>query len=320
MLALRIEKFGPPSALAIGEISQPAPRPEEVLVRVEAAGLNPSDVKNLAGMFHQTTLPRTLGRDFAGVVVEGPREWLDVEVWGSASQLGFQRDGSHAEYVAAPQQAIRHKPAQLTMAEAAAVGVPFITAWTALLRTGALQTGETVLIVGSSGAVGSAAVQIARWKGAQVIGAALNAKDESGAHLHVDTSREALSDAVNRLTEGRGVDLALDTVGGPMFEPVLRSLARKGRQVAIASSGGTRVSFDLVDFYHRELHLVGVDTLALADEVYGEIYDALRPGFEAGALRAPAVKTYTLSQGRDAYQAVHAGTAGAKVVLVPRPL
>ena len=102
MRALRFNSFGPPSKLAIVEVVRPAPRFGEVLVQVQAAGINPSDVKNVAGRFKQTGLPRTPGRDFAGVVVDGPSTVEGVEVWGTGAELGFTRDGTHAEFVRVP--------------------------------------------------------------------------------------------------------------------------------------------------------------------------------------------------------------------------
>jgi NADPH:quinone reductase len=101
MKALRFAEFGPPSVLRIEELAIPEPAEGEALVRVKAAGINPSDIGDVAGLFKHTTLPRTPGRDFAGVVVKG-KQHEGEEVWGSAPKLGIDRDGSHAEYVVVP--------------------------------------------------------------------------------------------------------------------------------------------------------------------------------------------------------------------------
>ncbi len=166
MKALRFHSFGSPEVLAIEEMAQPVPGEGEVLVQIRAAGLNPSDVVNVGGRFPATTLPRVPGRDFAGVAAPGGEA-----VWGSVPGFGITRDGSHAEYAVAPKDAISIAPKNLTAEQAAAVGVPYTTAWGALMRSAQLRAGETVLIIGAAGAVGQAATQIANWKGARVLGA-----------------------------------------------------------------------------------------------------------------------------------------------------
>src|ERR1700752_813243 len=113
MKALRFGKFGPPSVLAIGEVPRPEPRAGEALVQVKAAAINPSDVKNVSGFFQATTLPRTPGRDFAGLVVTG-KKFRGQEVWGSGSGLGTTHDGAQAEYVVVPEEALSLKPRKLS--------------------------------------------------------------------------------------------------------------------------------------------------------------------------------------------------------------
>jgi NADPH:quinone reductase len=153
MKALRFAAFGSPSVLRIEQVTIPEPSEGEALVRVKAAAINPSDIANVAGRFKKTTLPRTPGRDFAGLVVRG-RQRIGEEVWGSASTLGINCDGSHAEYVVVPARTLSPKPKSLSMAQAAAIGVPYITAWSSLVSAAQIQSGETILIVGAAGAVG----------------------------------------------------------------------------------------------------------------------------------------------------------------------
>src|SRR5271154_167633 len=186
MKSLRITNFGPPSVLRIEEIAIPEPGEGEVLVQVKAAAINPSDIGNVAGRFKNTTLPRTPGRDFAGVVVKAAQH-EGKEDWGSAPQLGIVRDGSHAEYVVVPDQVVSLKPKSLSLAQAAAIGVPFITAWTSVVSAAQIQAGETILIVGVAGAVGQAATQIANWKQARVIAADLRSDAIPGAQWVIDT-------------------------------------------------------------------------------------------------------------------------------------
>src|SRR5271154_462243 len=145
MQALRFAEFGPPSVLRIEEVAIPEPGDGEALVRVQAAAINPSDIANVLGRFKSTTLPRTSGRDFAGVIVKGEQH-EGKEVWGSSPNLGIVRDGSHAEYVAVAAETVSLKPKSLSMAQAAAIGVPFITAWASVVNAAQLQPGETMLV------------------------------------------------------------------------------------------------------------------------------------------------------------------------------
>ncbi len=312
--ALRIRKFGSPSVLAIEEIDKPQPAKGEALVQVKAAAINPSDVKNVSGSFRATTLPRTPGRDFAGIVVEG-QELEGAEVWGTGAGLGIVRDGAHAEYVAVPIEILCRKPANLSMEEAAVIGVPFTTAWAALVRAAKVQAGETILIVGARGAVGQAATQIAKWQGARVIGADRGAEAIPGADAAIDVGAGELRDRALEKTDGKGVDAVLDTVGGPMFEPSLRSLRRGGRQVVITSTGERRVSFDLVDFYHNSLHLIGVDSVQFTPTDVRKMASALLPGFESNALKPPAIEAVPFAKAIKAYERIAGGQAKAKQVL-----
>jgi NADPH:quinone reductase-like Zn-dependent oxidoreductase len=314
MKALRFAEFGPPSVLRIEDVAVPEPGEGEALVQVKAAAINPSDYKNVSGSFKHTTLPRTPGRDFAGIVVKG-KAHEGEEVWGSVRTLGIVRDGTHAEYVVVPAETLARKPASLSMAQAAAIGVPYVTAWASLVSTAQLQAGETILIVGAAGAVGQAATQIANWKGARVIGAAITSDPIPGTESVVNTTREDLRERILALTSGRGVDAVFDTVGGPMFEPALRSLRYGGRQVAITSTGDPRVSFNLIEFYHNGSRLFGVDSFGLTPRQVGEISLELRAGFETGALTPPPIEIVPFEHAVAAYVRVAAGQATAKQVL-----
>lgn len=195
MRAVVIARFGEPSELAHEEVPLPRPKQGEVLVKIRAAAVNRSDWLNVRGVLPVTTLPRVPGRDFAGTVVEGPPELWGQEVWGTGGgDIGFTRDGSHAEYVALPQEAVVPKPAGLSLEETAASGLAYLTAASALLGLGDLQGGEAVLVTGAAGGVGSAAVGIARWKGALAIGAIKDeserpAAENAGAEVIIDTSQ-----------------------------------------------------------------------------------------------------------------------------------
>ena len=314
MRSLRFATFGPPSVLRIEQVAIPEPGEGEALVQVKAAAINPSDYKNVSGHFKNTTLPRTPGRDFAGIVVKG-KHHEGEEVWGSPPKLGIVRDGSHAEYVVVPAETLSLKPKSLSMAEAAASGLPYVTAWASLVSAAQIQPGETILIVGAAGAVGQAATQIANWKKARVIGASAKSDPIPGTESVVNTKTEDLRERVLALTAGKGVDAVLDAVGGPMFEPALRSLRYGGRQVAITSTGDQRVSFNLVEFYHNLSRLVGVDSHGLTPREVAEITDALRSGFETGALKAPEIEIVPFEKAVDAYTRMAAGQVKTKQVL-----
>jgi NADPH:quinone reductase len=314
MKALRFAEFGPPSVLRIGEVAIPEPGEGEALVHVKAAAINPSDVADVSGRFRKTTLPRTPGRDFAGVVVKG-KQHEGEEVWGTSPKLGVLRDGSHAEYVVVPAETLSLRPKSLSMAQAAAIGIPFITAWASVVSAAQIQPGETILIIGAAGAVGQAATQIANWKQARVIGADIKSDTIPGTESVINTSTEDLRERVLELTAGKGVAVVFDTVGGPLFEPALRSLSFGGRQVAISSAGEPRVTFNLMDFYHNFSRLLGVDSYGLSPRQIADIADQLGPGFDAGILKPPPIEIVPFENAVDAYTRVAARNAKVKLVL-----
>ena len=324
MQALRFHQFGAFENLRVESLPDPQPGPGEVVVRIRAASLNPSDAKNVLGRMEGTTLPRTPGRDFAGVVVAGPSAMIGAEVWGTGGDVGFTRDGTHAELVLLPLAGVRPKPKNLTFEEAAAAGVNFVTAWIGLVEMAGFQEGETVLATGAAGGVGSAVTQIAKWKGGRNIGVdRMLMSPERQREYGVDQSIAADPDSgfknmiggVLQFTAGKGVNVVFDCVGGPLFDPCLRTLGQLGRQVNITSAGDRRVCFDLVDFYHRRLSLFGADSRAYDTEASAAILDKLTPGFESGALKpAPVVKRFSLDQAREAFTEVDRGAIQGKAV------
>jgi NADPH2:quinone reductase len=322
MRALKFYQTGSLDDLHVEEVSVPIPAAGEVLVEVKAAAINPSDVKNVQGKMHETTVPRIPGRDFAGMIVKGPDELLGRSVFGSGGNLGFGRDGSHAEYVAVPVTAVIPLPKNLSFEQAAGIGVAYITAWAALVNAAQIQAGETALILGTTGAVGSAATRIARKLGARVIGTARKVADIPPASAlpvddWIDLEAVDLATGVRRLTNGRGADIVFDVVGGALFEQCLSALAWRGRQVAISSSPEPRVSFNLVDFYHNESRLLGVDSLKLSFEETAEILRQLTPGIESGTFPPPAVETFRLDEGPRLYRDVAESKIKTKPILVP---
>jgi NADPH2:quinone reductase len=320
MKALRFHHAGNVrDVLAVEDTPIPVPADGHALVRVHAAAVNPSDVKNVAGAFPETTLPRVPGRDFAGTVEAGNDAWKGMEVFGTAAHIGSESDGSHAEYVVVPEDALVRKPTSLTMVQAASVGVPYVTASEGLRRA-RLAAGHQLLIVGGTGAVGRAVAQIAKWSGARVIATTENMSlvDESASRdvdVWIDLSREKLEGGTRRATGGTGVDVAFNVVGGSTIAETLGALARGGRVVAISTPKDPNVTFDLRHFYHQQLELIGVDSLKLDDRSIVRLLQGLLPGFDAGALRVSVGAEVPLSEGPSAYLDVEAGKAGKRVLI-----
>jgi NADPH:quinone reductase-like Zn-dependent oxidoreductase len=322
MKALRFHEFGDLSNLRLEELPEAVLAPDEVKVRTVAASINPSDAANIAGKMVGTTLPRIPGRDFAGIVVEGPADLRGVHVWGTGGDVGFTRDGSHAEFIVIPAAAVVPKPANLTFEEAACVGVNFVTAYEGVVHRAQVKGGETLLVTGARGGVGHAVLLLGQALGAKLIAVDRNPFDASayeGMTLlgYVDTSRQHLSDAVRELTGGKGVDVAFDCVGGELFEPVLSTLAHLGRQIAITSVGTSRVSFDLRDFYHRRLNLMGVDSRALTVTDCAELLNLMSPLFLDGRLRPAKIsKRGSLREAPELYSYVSRGDGGKAVFVL----
>jgi NADPH2:quinone reductase len=216
--------------------------------------------------------------------------------------------------VVVPAEMVSLKAKSLSMAQAAAIGVPYITAWASVVSAAQIQPGETILIVGAAGAVGQAAAQIANWKKARVIGADTVSDPIPGTESVINTKTEDLHARVLELTYGKRVNVVFDTVGGPMFEPALRSLSYGGRQVVI-SSRDPQVSVNLTDFYHNFSRLLGVDSYGLTSRQVADIADERGPGFKSGVLKPPPVEVVPLEKAAEAYSRVAAKQAITKLVL-----
>src|SRR3954463_5757469 len=190
------EEFAP----ALVDFGSNGPSEGDVVVEIRAAGINPSDAKAMMGLMPGAVWPRTPGRDFAGVVIEGPPEWKGREVWGSGGDIGISRNGSHAERLKLPRAALSAKPANLSMEQAGTIGVPFVTAYEGLRRAGFPKAGDTVAVFGASGKVGQATVQLAARVGAQVFAVDRRADaprgHAAGPVRYVDSSREKPAEAI----------------------------------------------------------------------------------------------------------------------------
>jgi NADPH2:quinone reductase len=294
----------------------------EVLIEVKAAAVNPSDVKAATGLMPYAVFPRTPGRDYAGIVIDGPADTIGREVFGSSGDLGIRRDGTHATHLAVEADAVVEKPKNLSWDEAAGIGVPFVTAMEGFRRAGMPNKDETVLVMGVNGKVGQAAVQIASWHGAHVIGVVRKNEPYEG-HANskldvIDASRTDVAARVRELTDGRGADIVFNTVGDPYFQAAHKSLALRGRQILIATVERI-VPFDILEFYRGQHTYVGIDTLALSSIATGAGLRELGPGFASGHLKPFPIKQnaiYPLANAKRAFLAV-AGSSRDRVILRP---
>ena len=299
------------------------PSAGDVLIEIHAAAVNPSDVKAAFGMMPYAVFPRTPGRDYAGVVLEGPAHLLGKTVFGSSGDLGIRRDGTHATHLVVEADAVVEKPANISVQEAGAIGVPFVTAQEGYRRTGRPKPGETVLIMGINGKVGQAAAQIAAWRGARVIGVVRKPEPYAG-HASapveiIDSSSGKVAEQVRALTNGRGAEIVFNTVGDPYFQAAHQSLAVMGRQILIAAINKV-VEFNIFEFYRGRHTYVGIDTLTLSSVASGEILRELVGGFASGHLKPFPIlpqAVYRLEDATQAYVAV-LGAARDRIVLAPR--
>jgi NADPH:quinone reductase-like Zn-dependent oxidoreductase len=301
---------------------QPKPENNEVVVQVLAAAVNPSDVKATLGIMPHAVFPRTPGRDFAGMVVDGPAALKGLRVWGSGGDIGITRNGTHAKYLVLPVAAVREIPKGISMEEAGAVGVPFVTACEGFSRAGGIKAGQTVVVLGANGKVGQAAVQIAARAGAKVIAVQRQDKLEGYACTDVEVINSSLTEPATRimdLTGGKGANLVFNTVDKVYWEVGHAVMAKGATQIFIIATKGQTVAFDLFKFYRGMHNFVGIDTLALDCVRSCELLDELRPGFEDGSLKPFSVAPADMIDLTHAMRAYKEVLSGAKNRIVLNP-
>jgi len=319
MKALQFSRTGDLAALQYVDLPKPVAGPDEVLIQVKAAGLNPSDVKNVLGRFPYTTLPRVPGRDFAGIVVQGPQALLGQEVWGTGKEPGFFRDGSHAEFLTLPAKGVALKPKHLSFSQAASLGVPYTTAWDALQRS--LVGADTrLLVIGANGAVGSAALALGKILGAQVLGAVrrpeqLKALQEQGFDAILLDAAEELAGQVSGIFKG-GADVIFDTTGF-WLPGAVSALAPFGRIAIIAAPVDGHVQLPTLALYRKGGSVVGINSLLYDCQACAKMLDQFGRFFDEGSLPLPTgLFESPLSEGLARYAEVNQG-AGEKVILLP---
>ena len=242
MKAVRCKQWGPSDSLVIEDLPDLAPAAGEVVVDVKAAGVNFPDVLTVQGKYQvRPELPFTPGNEFAGSV---RAVGAGVTAFAPGQHvIGFTRTGAFAEQVLAPVEALMPMPPGMDFDTAAAITLTYGTSHHAVVDRGALQPGETMLVLGAAGGVGLAAIEIGKALGARVIAAA--STDEKlaicrahGADVVINYETEDLREALKAATGGRGPDVIYDPVGGPYSEPALRSIAWRGRHLVVGFAAG----------------------------------------------------------------------------------
>lgn len=310
MQAIRVHEFGGPDVLRLEDVPQPTAGEDEVLVRVQAAGVNPVDTYIRTGAYAELpALPYTPGSDAAGIVVE-----TGQRVWVSGS-----RTGTYAEYAVCPRAHVHPLPDGLTYAQGAAIGVPYATAFRALFQRAAAVAGERVLVHGASGGVGMAAVQLALAAGLEVVG---TAGSDAGGELVADQGdvrvldhRDAAHlDAAVALTGGRGFDVVIELRADLNLGRDLAALAMDGRVVVVGSRGPVEITpRDLMD---RDGAVLAMRLPNTPPDKLAAAYEAIDRGLRDGTLRPVAGRELPLVEAPRAHRHILERHALGKLVLV----
>ncbi len=326
MRAIVVRQHGGPERLVIEERPTPAAGPNQVLVAVRAIGVNYPDLLAVGGTYQNLPpLPFTPGKDAAGIVLA---TGAGVETCQPGDRVVCQLEhGAYAERILVPDTQCFVLPDAMSFDEAAAMGLAYQTAHFALVERGSYRTGETVLVNGAAGGVGLAAVQIAKGLGATVIAGVMGDGQAAiaranGADHTVDLSmpdlRNGLRDRVKDLTGGRGVDVALDPVGGEAFTAALRALAWRGRMVVIGFVSGAIPAVKANYLLVKNIQVGGLQWSDYRDRAPGwvrrvqtELFDLYR----SGAVRPRVMESLPFEDYARALGMVRDGAVTGKVVL-----
>ncbi|MCO4891675.1 zinc-binding dehydrogenase [Cupriavidus sp. WGtm5] len=300
MKAVRVVPGPEGGKVEVQDIPVPAAAAGQVLVKVRAAGLNRGEINQAKELRSGNTI--TTGVEFAGEVAEVGE---GVNGWRVGDRVMGHGRGCQAEYVVADPMALIPVPDGLSWIDAAAFPNVFITAHDALVTNGRLVAGESVLVNGASGGVAMAAIQIASLMGARPViassrsAAKLDKISQFGVDVGIDASREDQVEAVMAATGNKGVDIIIDTVGGPVFEANMQSLAVKGRLVNIARLGSATAQIDLTQLWLKRLQLIGVTFRTRTEQERLECIQAcardMLPLLRAGRVRLPIDRTFAMT-------------------------
>lgn len=324
MKAIVVDSFGGPEALRVVDRDPPAAGPGEVVLEVKAVNVNRADVLMRTGKFHgPKQLPMTLGLGAAGVVREAGPGVTRFKPGDRVLTAG-DRIGSYAELARIPEARLVAIPDGVDWAQAATLPTAGISAFFCLFHLAQLREGETVLIHAAASGVGHAAVQLARQAGARVIATAgsdrkLDWARELGAWQGINYSRENVVDRVMALTEGAGVEVAIDAVGGPAFRWSLQALKHAGRCVALANVTTEDTVMNTRDFYPKNAVIHGFQLMRRMETGYdprGDLADLLER-IRKGELRPHVAQRFPLERVADAHRALESRETLGHVVLVP---
>ena len=311
MRAVRVHEFGDSDVLRVEDVPQPEPVEGEVLVRVQAAGVNPFETYVRAGWYTELpALPYTPGCDGAGVRADtGERVYITDSL-----------SGTYAEYALCPKGAVRPLPDGLSYAQGAAIGVPYLTAYRALVQRAVPTAGERVLIHGASGGVGIATVQLAVAAGLEVVG---TAGSEAGSDLVaaqgdvrvLDHRDPRHVDAALELTGGKGFDIIIEFLANVNLGSDLKLLAQRGRVVVVGSRGSVEV--DARDLMNAEGAVLGMRTPNARPEELAAARAAVDAGLASGVLKPVVGRELPLADAPRAHELIMDRPALGKLVLVP---
>jgi len=324
MQAVRIENEGATARLVLGELPAPKPGPREILLKVEAAGVNRADLLQAQGRYPPPKgAPETLGMEAAGTIAaigDEVRDWPE-----GARVCVLVAGGAYAQYCLAHEGAVLSIPRGLDFAQAAALPEACFTAWTNIVHGGRLAPGETLLVHGATSGIGTMAIQIFAARGHRVFATAgtkekcaLAAKLGAGAINYRD---EDFVEVIKRETDGKGVDVILDMVGGDYVQRNLNALASRGRLVNIAYQKGSRVELDLLPIMIKRLIVTGSTLRARSHEekaaIAAELKREVWPLIESGKIRPVIDSTFPLGEAAKAHARMASGAHAGKILLTP---
>lgn len=320
MKAIRVDAFGGPDVLRLEEVPNRQPGRGEVVVRIHAAGVNPVETYIRAGKYARLPeLPYTPGNDGAGLIAQVGADVSEFKA-GDRVYTGGSLSGTYAEFALCKKEQVHPLPVNISFAQGAAMGTPYATAYRGLLQRAGAKAGETVLVHGASGGVGTAAVQLARAHGLRVFGTAgseqgITLAREQGAHEVFDHRAADHFDQIIKATGGRGVDVIVELLANVNLGKDLTVLAKNGRVVIIGSRGP--VEINPRDTMQREADIRGMILPNTPPAEMASIHAALVAGLENGTLRPVIGKEFPLAEAARAHQAVLESGALGKIVLVP---
>jgi NADPH2:quinone reductase len=324
MKALLCHRFGPIADLQLDEVPTPAPGPTQVLIEVKAAALNFPDALIVQGLYQmRPELPFSPGAEVAGVVSAVGSEVKQLRV--GERVVALIGHGGFAEYCVAEEMRCMPLPAGMDFDTGATLVLTYGTSLHALKDCTALQPGETLLVLGAAGGVGLSAIEIGKAMGARVIAAASSAEKLTlcrrvGADESINYATENLRERVKALTDGKGVEVIYDPVGGDYSEPALRSLAWRGRLLVVGFAAGTIPQIPLNLVLLKEAQIQGVfwgDSVRRDPRGHLANMRQLLAWFAAGTIRPQITERLPLAQAADAIARIARREVIGKVVIQP---